>query len=65
MENQNDRFIIIHKNRLEGLTKEANIVLDKITGVQYLLSTTPNGMGLTVLVDQNGKPLLYQPQEEK
>lgn len=37
----------------------ANVITDTETGVQYLLAIFPNvGSGLTVLVDQDGKPLL-------
>lgn len=48
------------KNRftVEYLTM-ANVITDTETGVQYLLATFPSvGSGLTVLVDQDGKPLL-------
>lgn len=35
------------------------VITDKETGVQYLLAVYPNlGSGLTVLVDQDGKPLI-------
>lgn len=35
------------------------VITDKETGVQYLLAVCPNvGSGLTVLVDEDGKPLL-------
>ncbi|MFS0723770.1 DUF6440 family protein [Paenibacillus sp. 1P07SE] len=37
----------------------ANVITDNETGVQYLLAIFPNvGSGLTVLVDEDGKPLL-------
>ena len=39
------------------------IFADKITGVQYISNLSNNGCGLTLLVDQDGKPLLYQPPE--
>lgn len=35
------------------------VVIDKQSGVQYLLAIVPNmGSGMAVLVDQNGKPML-------
>ena len=35
------------------------VIVDKQTGVQYLLGIVPNmGSGLTVLVDAEGKPVL-------
>ena len=42
----------------EGLSEGAKIVVDKETGVQYLLAHWTNVGGLTVLVDKDGKPLL-------
>lgn len=42
----------------EGATM-VQIIVDKETGVQYLLAIMPNvGSGLTVLLDKEGKPLL-------
>lgn len=49
------RFIIIDK---EGLMEGTRIIVDTETGVQYLLAHWTNIGGLTVLVDQDGKPLL-------
>ncbi|MBX8938826.1 DUF6440 family protein [Enterococcus gilvus] len=38
---------------------DVSVVVDKETGVQYLLVTTATkGTGLTVLVDEDGKPKL-------
>ena len=34
--------------------------MDTQTGVQYLYHASGNSGGLTVLVDADGKPLLYQ-----
>ena len=47
----------------QQVTAQGNILVhtitDKETGVQYLLAISPNlGSGLTVLLDENGKPLL-------
>ncbi|MGX8699320.1 MAG: DUF6440 family protein [bacterium] len=36
----------------------ALIIVDKETGVQYLLAGRGDYSGLTVMVDQDGKPLL-------
>lgn len=35
------------------------VLVDTQTGVQYLYHTAGNSGGLTVLVDAEGKPLLY------
>ncbi|MBQ3404503.1 MAG: hypothetical protein IJG63_03685 [Oscillospiraceae bacterium] len=49
------RFEFIEK---KGLMQGARIIVDKETGVQYLLAHWTNIGGLTVLVDKDGKPLL-------
>ena len=41
-----------------GFACGAKIITDSETGVQYLFAYSGNAGGLTVLVDQNGKPLL-------
>ena len=45
-------------NYRQGFTEGAKIIVDKETGVQYLLAHWTNVGGLTVLVDKDGKPLL-------
>lgn len=36
-----------------------SVITDEKTGVQYLLGIVPNmGSGMTVLVDEEGKPLI-------
>lgn len=42
----------------EGFVTGTKIFVDTETGVQYLLAFHTNVGGLTVLVDQEGKPLL-------
>ena len=54
-ESMGKRFIMIDK---EGLMEGTRIIVDTETGVQYLLAHWTNIGGLTVLVDQDGKPLL-------
>ena len=51
----NNRFEFIEK---KGLMEGTRIIVDKETGVQYLLAHWTNVGGLTVLVDRDGKPLL-------
>lgn len=50
-----NRFEFVEKN---GVMQGTRIIVDKETGVQYLLAHWTNVGGLTVLVDQDGKPLL-------
>lgn len=50
-----NRFEFVDK---KGFMEGTRIIVDKVTGVQYLLAHWTNVGGLTVLVDQDGKPLL-------
>ena len=50
-----NRFIIGDR---EGVMKGTRIIVDTETGVQYLMVYWSYTSGLTVLVDQDGKPLL-------
>lgn len=50
-----DRFEFTEK---KGYMEGTHIIVDKKTGVQYLLAHWTNIGGLTVLVDKDGKPLL-------
>ena len=50
-----NRFEFIEK---KGLMEGTRIIVDKETGVQYLMAHWTNIGGLTVLVDKDGKPLL-------
>ena len=56
-----DRFVLVHENKVRGTTVVAAVIVDRMTGVQYLMNNSANGKGITILSDQNGKPLLYQP----
>lgn len=60
----NKRFEIIERN---GFVEGTRIIVDTQTGVQYLMAHWTNIGGLTVLVDQDGKPLLdprYAPKQK-
>ena len=60
------RFVVVHKDTMmdSGGGEAIRIIVDRLTGVQYLSDRYGPGNGLTVLVDQDGKPLLYQPPSE-
>ena len=63
---KNDRFIVMQEQSSGfGGGVATKVILDKMTGVQYLSYITSSGAGLTILVDQEGKPLLYQPQVDE
>ncbi len=55
---KSDRFEVIHKEG-NGLTSEGRIVLmDSVTGVQYLFVHSGYAGGLCPLLDKDGKPLV-------
>lgn len=52
-----ERFVEVYN---QGLVNVAKIIVDTETGVNYLMGShnKANGTGLTVLVDQDGKPIV-------
>ena len=52
-----DRFVETYN---QGRVNVARIIVDTETGVNYLLAShnKANGTGMTILVDQNGKPIV-------
>lgn len=52
-----ERFVEVYS---QGITNVEKIVLDTETGVNYLLasSTLTAGCGMSILVNQNGKPIV-------
>lgn len=54
MAKKEERFVRIHS---ENMGSE-QIIVDKVTGVNYLFVTSGYAGGLTVLLDRNGKPVV-------
>lgn len=54
---ENERFIRIYN---QSSKDSFRIYYDKETKVMYLISNIYKGGGITVLVDADGKPLLYE-----
>lgn len=53
----NNRFLILNP----PFTKLSQyIIVDKETGVMYLYCKAANSGGLSVMVDENGRPLIYE-----
>ena len=52
-----ERFVEVYS---QGITNVEKIIADTETGVNYLMAShnKANGTGLTVLVDQDGKPIV-------
>ena len=42
----------------QGSMMNYKILIDNYTGVQYLFVTNTSGIGLTPLLDENGKPII-------
>lgn len=55
---ENGRFIKIYNQ--SSMNDGFRIYYDKKTKVMYLISDIYKGGGITVLVDKDGKPLLYE-----
>ena len=54
-----DRFIIVYEQEDGLLSVETKkILVDKVTGVNYLFVKSGYGGGLTPLLDENGKPIV-------
>ncbi len=50
------------ENRFEEVYSQGSfmtykVIIDNFTGVQYLYVTNSSGVGLTPLLDENGKPI--------
>ena len=60
--NNTNRFITVYEeNRVRGeYLSDRLIFVDKITKVQYLYVMSSLGYTQSVLVDSEGKPLLYE-----
>ena len=52
-----DRFVEVYS---QGVVNVEKIIVDTETGVNYLMGShnMATGMGMTVLVDQDGKPIV-------
>jgi len=57
MSNDSKRFVTIYKQG-NGFTGLKQVFVDKETGVNYIFVIEGYGGGLTVLLDQNGKPVI-------
>lgn len=57
--NGEDRFIEIRTDD-SAIGSWTDIYVDKETGVMYLFVKNGYGGGLTVMVDENGKPLIWE-----
>ena len=54
MAKKEDRFVKVHSEAMGGRM----ILVDKVTGVNYLFVSVGYGGGLTPLLDREGKPII-------
>ena len=54
MAKKQERFVRIHSKNMGG----EQIIVDKVTGVNYLFVQSGYAGGLTVLLDRDGKPVI-------
>ena len=54
MAKKEERFVRIHSENMGG----EQIIVDKVTGVNYLFVTGGYAGGLPVLLDRNGNPVV-------
>ena len=59
---KNDRFIKVFS---QGAVNVTEILVDKETGVNYLFHCSGYAGGLTVLLDEEGKPIITPVEELK
>ncbi len=57
MAKKEKRFIITEKEGSE-LTTFFQVIVDKNTGVNYLMTKSGYGAGITPLLDREGKPII-------
>jgi len=53
----NQRFTVVDTER-HGMAPTTTIIVDKITGVNYLYVKSGYSGGLTPLLDKDGKPII-------
>ena len=54
-----ERFQVVHSEG-NGLKPVFMVVLDTLTGVQYLYGQSGNSGGMCPLIDQDGKPVAWE-----
>lgn len=57
---KNDRFEVIHQEGNGLIGPQCTVLMDRVTGVQYLFVQSGYGGGLCPLVDKEGGPLKWE-----
>ena len=55
---RNPKRFVWRDKEMKGICREADVIIDTETGVNYLLVVYGNGAGLTPLIDEDGKPIV-------
>lgn len=60
------RFVLVDEYRAKSnsTSQAAYVLADRETGVCYLLVVESQGSGLTIMVDSEGKPLIWEGFDE-
>ena len=56
MAKKEKRFVRVHSE--SSLFVDTCIIVDRQTGVNYLMVNSPSGNGLTPLLDRDGRPII-------
>ena len=63
MAKKEERFEVIQSESGGLLSPSRTVLLDTATGVQYLFVQCGNAGGLSPLLDMEGRPLRWRPQD--
>ena len=55
---KNLKRFVWHAKEMKGICREADVIVDTETGVNYPFVVYGYGAGLTPLLDENGKPIV-------
>lgn len=58
MANDNDRFRVVYKQSNAMGAERIQIIVDTVTGVNYIFKNDGYAGGLTPLLDRDGKPVI-------
>ncbi len=61
--NTENRFEKVYDKALSFIDNNCSIIVDNQTGVNYLVVYSSYGLGVTPLIDQNGKPIVGKVRE--
>jgi len=59
MKDKSERFVAVSRQHIKK-SDSVDVLVDTMTGVQYLYAWCGSGAGITVLVDEDGKPLVSE-----